>query len=56
LDARVSNNYLTGDYPHFLKPNKIYPYRRLEDHHVKNAMEDALNRYEKELLESEKDQ
>jgi hypothetical protein len=56
LDGRVSNNYLTGDYPHFLKPNKIYPYRRLEDHHVKNAMEDALNRYEKELLESEKDQ
>lgn len=46
----MSNNYISGDYPHFLKPNKIYPYRRLEDIHIKNAMEVALERYEKDLL------
>jgi hypothetical protein len=42
LEGRVSNKYLTGDYPHFLKPNKIYPYRRLDDIHIKDAMEVAL--------------
>lgn len=50
LEGRMSNNYISGDYPHFLKPNKIYPYRRLEDIHIKNAMEVALERYEKDLL------
>jgi hypothetical protein len=49
-EGRVSNKYLTGDYPHFLRPNKLYPYRRLEDVHIKNAMEEALDRYEKELV------
>ncbi len=50
LEGRVSNKYISGDYPHFLRPNKIYPYRRLEDHHIKNAMEEALERYERDLL------
>ena len=50
LEGRVSNKYMTGDYPHFLRPTKLYPYRRLEDHHIKNAMEEALERYEKDLL------
>jgi hypothetical protein len=25
-----------------MRPNKIYPYRRLEDVHIKDAMEEAL--------------
>lgn len=56
LEGRISNNYLSGDYPHFLRPNKLYPYRRLEDHHIKNAMEEALERYEKDLLSQDKQQ
>lgn len=54
LEGRVSNKYLTGEYPPFLKPDKIYPYRRLEDIHIKGAMEVALERYEKELLDQER--
>ena len=50
LEGRVSTNYIAGDYPQFLKPCKLYPYRRLDDIHIKNAMEDALDRYEKELV------
>ena len=56
LDGRVSTKYIAGDYPHFLKPNKVHPYRRLEDHHIKNVMEDALERYESELVSAEKTQ
>ena len=55
FEGRVSNKYLSGDYPHFLRPSKIYPYRRLEDMHIKDAMEDALERYEKDLLGQEKE-
>ena len=55
LEGRVSNNYLSGDYPHFMRPSKIYPYRRLEDHHIKDAMEEALQRYERELVGQERD-
>jgi hypothetical protein len=48
-NGKVTNEYLTS-YPKFLKPNKLYPHRRIDDSHVKNAMEIALDRYEKELL------
>lgn len=36
-----------------MKPHKIYPYRRLDDIHIKNAMEVALEKYENELLKQE---
>jgi hypothetical protein len=38
-----------------MRPSKIYPYRRLEDIHIKDAMEEALDRYEKDLLVQEKE-
>jgi len=37
-----------------MRPSKIYPYRRLEDMHIKDAMEEALTRYEKDLVVQEK--
>lgn len=37
-----------------MRPSKIYPYRRLEDVHIKDAMEEALERYEKDLIGQEK--
>lgn len=54
-EGRVSNAYLSGDYPHFLRPAKLYPYRRLEDAHVKDAMQEALDRYERDLLSQERE-
>jgi len=50
MEGRVSNGYLTGDYPSFLKPHKVYAYRRLDDTNTRGAMEVALERYERELL------
>jgi hypothetical protein len=44
---------LTGDYPQFLKPHKVYAYRRLDDSNVRGAMEIALERYENELSKLE---
>ncbi len=38
-----------------MRPSKIYPYRRLEDVHIKDAMEEALQRYEKELVGQERE-
>ena len=51
--GKVSNEYLAS-YPHFLKPNKHYPHRRTDDTHIKNAMELALERYENQLVDEEK--
>ena len=42
LEEKMTNNYLT-QYPQFLKPNKLYPHRRTDDNHVKNAMEITLD-------------
>jgi hypothetical protein len=44
-----------ADYPTFLKPNKHYPYRRLNDTHVESVMQTALERYETELVGIEKE-
>ena len=33
-----------------MRPSKIYPFRRLEAMHVKDAMEEILTRYEKDLV------
>jgi hypothetical protein len=55
LEGRVSNNYISGDYPHFLRPAKLYPYRRLNDEHVRDAMQEALDRYERDLLSAERE-
>eukprot|EP00347_Sterkiella_histriomuscorum_P008443 403345075 len=52
LNGRVSTDYLT-QYPHFLKPNKHYPYRRTDDSHIKSNMEVALDRYERDLVSQE---
>jgi hypothetical protein len=51
--SRMPKNFLV-EYPNFLKPTKAYASRRTNDTHVKTAMNDALKRYEKELLEMEK--
>ena len=49
LNGKVSNEYLT-QYPKFLHPSKLYPHRRIDDTHVKNAMERALEKFELDLL------
>jgi hypothetical protein len=52
VNGKLPVKYL-ADYPMFLKPNKHYPYRRLNDTHVENTMKDALNRYEGKLIDLE---
>ena len=52
LNGKMTTDYIT-QYPSFLKPNKMYPSRRIDDSHVKNAMEIALERYERDLLKQE---
>ena len=42
-----------ADYPIFLKPHKHYPYRRMKDGHVEDVMNDALQRYEQQLVSLE---
>jgi hypothetical protein len=39
------------DYPNFLKPAKYHPYRRLEEYHIADVLEDARKRYEDKLLQ-----
>ena len=43
------------DYPNFLKPAKYYPYRRLEEHHISDVLQDARKRHEENLLKSKND-
>lgn len=38
------------DYPNFLKPAKYHPYRRLEEHHISDVLEQARKRHEDSLL------
>ena len=45
INGKVPVKYIS-DYPAFLKPNKHYPYRRLNDSHVETVMQAALERYE----------
>lgn len=49
VNARLPSKFVI-DYPNFLKPAKYYPYRRLEDHHIADAIEEARNRHERKLL------
>lgn len=54
MGGRVSNAYLSGDYPKFLRPDKVYPTAtRFDDGHLRGAMEEALDRYERDLLTQE---
>jgi hypothetical protein len=48
LNKKVPVKYV-ADYPKFLRPHKHYPYRRLNDKHVENVMNTALNRYEDDI-------
>ena len=43
------------DYPNFLKPAKYHPYRRLEDHHVADVIQEARKRHEDSLLKNKTD-
>lgn len=52
VNGKVPVNFVTS-YPLFLKPDKHYPYRRLNDTHVESVMQDALKRYEKDLRSQE---
>jgi hypothetical protein len=54
FSGRMPARY-TSEYPVFLKPNKHYPYRRLNDSHVETVMQSALERFEKELVSIEKE-
>jgi hypothetical protein len=54
VNGKVPVKYL-AEYPLFLKPNKHYPCRRLNDSHVERTMKSALDRYEKELLSLERE-
>ena len=45
----LSESYITS-FPIFLKQDKFEPKRRTFDNHVKETMGQALNRYEKELI------
>jgi hypothetical protein len=38
------------DYPNFLKPAIYTPYRRLEEYHIADVLDDARKRYENQLL------
>ena len=49
VNQKLPKNYVV-EYPMFLKPSKYYPYRRLEDAHVEETMNSALQRYENELV------
>ena len=40
------------DYPNFLKPAKYHPYRRLEDFHVADVIQEARKRHEEKLLKT----
>ena len=52
VNGKVPVKFVT-DYPLFLKPNKHYAYRRLNDSHVENCMQSAIERYEKQLIDLE---
>ena len=52
IDERMPMKFVV-DYPLFLKPSKHHPYRKLEDYHVEDTMNDALKRYENSLLQKE---
>ena len=52
IDDRVPMKFVV-DYPLFLKPSKHHPYRKLEEYHVQDTMNDALKRYENSLLQKE---
>lgn len=54
LNGKVPVKYVTG-YPAFLTPFKQYPYRRLNDAHVENAMQSAIKRFEDEIKSKEKE-
>lgn len=43
------------DYPNFLKPAKYHPYRRLEEHHVADALQEARRRHESNLVKIKKE-
>jgi hypothetical protein len=54
LNQKVPVKYIS-DYPKFLMPHKHYPYRRLNDKHVENVMNNALNRYEDDIKKQEQE-
>lgn len=43
------------DYPNFLKPAKYHPYRRLEEHHIADVIQEARKRHEESLLKNKAD-
>jgi hypothetical protein len=54
VNGKVPVKYMS-QYPLFLKPNKHYPYRRLNDTHVETVMQEALQRYEQQLVNNQQD-
>ena len=54
LNGKVPVKYVTG-YPAFLTPFKQYPYRRLNDAHVENAMQSAIKRFEDGIKSKEQE-
>ena len=43
------------DYPNFLKPAKYFPYRRLQEHHIADVLQEARKRHEENLSKIKKD-
>lgn len=54
LNGKLPVRYVTG-YPAFLTPFKQYPYRRLNDNHVEQAMQGAIKRFEEDIKAKEKE-
>ena len=55
VNEKVPYHHIT-DYPKFLKQSEYHPTRRFDTSHVENAMQEALNRYEKDLIKLETEQ
>lgn len=54
VNEKLPSRYFI-DYPNFLKPAKYYPYRRLEEHHIADALQEARKRHEEKLVKIQQD-
>ena len=55
VNPKVPSKFVI-DYPNFLKPAKYHPYRRLQEHHIADVLEDARKRHEMKLLNNKSEE